>query len=240
MDPVTFSALYMGRPTPDDGTFFKAADLIEYDHPSQLPQSLRMYGASDHAVSVKADRDYTVIGNVGVDEKDDIWVMPDLIWERIETFDTVEHLLRAFKRHKPLLWFLEDENISKSFGPFLRRRMAEEATYTAIQPMRVAVDKKTRARSIQGRAQMRKIHFPAFASWWPDAKAQMLRFPAGANDDFVDFMSLIGQGLDSLTRASPFVEKSDNVVRIGSMEWTLRKTLKRGKVEPRQNNVAGW
>ena len=45
---------------------------------------------------------------------------------------------------------LELSGISKSFGPFLRKRMQEERVYTAIDDVPVAKDKKTRARSIQG------------------------------------------------------------------------------------------
>ena len=33
---------------------------------------------------------------------------------------------------------------------------------------------------------MRMVHFPAFTRWWPDAQDQILKFPHGAKDDFVD------------------------------------------------------
>jgi hypothetical protein len=64
MDPYTFNSLYMGSPAPDDGDYFKKEQLVEYDV-HDLPTNLRKYGASDHAVSAKARRDYTVIGCVG-------------------------------------------------------------------------------------------------------------------------------------------------------------------------------
>ncbi len=239
MDSQTFGALYMGKPTPDDGVFFKAQDLIEYD-PEELPANLRKYSASDHAVSKKADRDYTVIGTVGIDEQGTIWVLPDLFWQQVETNETVEEILRQMKIHKPTLWWMEDELISKSFGPFLRERMQQEKIYRPIAPVRPSADKKTRARSMQGLTQLRRVRFPRFASWWPDAKAQMLRFPMGANDDFVDFMAHIGLGLDSEVSAFPTKSSSSNVVEVGSPVWVLKQAEARAKSEMRKNATAGW
>src|SRR3546814_4215087 len=110
-----------------------------------------MYGASDYAVSEKQERDSTVLGIVGVDERDDIWVLPDLVWDQMETDRTVEEMVRAMRDHDPELWWMENELISKSFGPFLRKRMDEEKVYTQIDPVTPSKDKRERARSTQGR-----------------------------------------------------------------------------------------
>lgn len=85
-----------------------------------LPKNLRKYGASDHAVSAKQTADSTVVGCVGVDEDDNIWVLPDVVWAKMETDVTVDNLIMQMKTHQPDLWWLENELISKSFGPFLK------------------------------------------------------------------------------------------------------------------------
>src|SRR3546814_17108705 len=100
LNPRTFQALYMGRPTPDDGEFFKADWLIEYDR-DELPVNLRKYGASDHAVSEKQENDPTVLGCIGVDTDDTIWVLPDVVWDRMETARTDEELLMQMKLPRP-------------------------------------------------------------------------------------------------------------------------------------------
>src|SRR3546814_897247 len=128
LDPLGFGALYLGKPTPDDGYYFRKEHISEYDR-GDLPTNLRLYGASDHAVSEKQERDSTVLGIVGVDERDDIWVLPDLVWDQMETDRTVEEMVRAMRDHDPELWWMENELISKSFGPFLRKRMDEEKVY---------------------------------------------------------------------------------------------------------------
>ena len=85
-DPRGFAALYQGRPGPKDGAFFKSDDIVTYNKMDDVPafHKLRFYGASDHAVSVAKSADKTCLLIAAVDEKDHIWIMPDLVWERLE------------------------------------------------------------------------------------------------------------------------------------------------------------
>lgn len=239
LDKRGFGALRMGQPSPEDGEYFQAVDLVEYHDPKELPTNLRKYGASDHAVSEKQRADLSVIGCVGVDEADDIWVLPDIVWDRMQTDRTVEELLAQFKAHRPLLWWMESELISKSFGPFLYKRMHEERIYLTIDPVTVHKDKSTRARAIQGRMRMRKVHFPAFAPWWADARNQILKFPYGTHDDFVDWLAHIGQGLVKEVAASRPAAK-DNVVTVGSIQWILAQTKLKERRAAEKKAVAGW
>lgn len=237
-DARTFNALYMGRPTAEDGEYFKKDWLLEYEA-DELPENLKIYGASDHAVSTKQGRDYTVAGCVGIDEKDDIWVLPDVVWDRMETDKTVEEMLFQFKKHRPLLWWMEDELISKSFGPFLHKRMTEERIYVTIDTVRPVKDKATRARAIQGRMSMRKVHFPRFAPWYADARSQILRFPFGANDDFVDWLSHIGLGLMK-ERSPRGVAANENDDAVGTIGWIMKSAKKRALTEQYKKAMAGW
>lgn len=237
-DPQGFSALRMGRPTPEGGSYFREQDIVEYER-HELPERLRKYGASDHAVSTKQSRDSTVLGCVGIDEQDDIWVLPDIVWERMETDQTVEEMLTQFRVHKPLMWWMESELISKSFGPFLFKRMREERIYTAVDEVTVSKDKPTRARAIQGRMRMRKVRLPRFAPWYQEARAQLLRFPNGAHDDFVDWLSHIGMGLTkevAMSREAP----QEAGPPVGSIPWIMKKSLERARTDQRRKEVVGW
>lgn len=220
-DPRSFSALVMGSPTPDDGMYFTDDMIVEYHSPDKIPHNLKKYSASDHAVSEKQQRDKTVIGTVGVDEEDNIWILPDLVWDQMETDRTVEELLMSFRKHTPSCHWLESELISKSFGPFLRKRMIEERIYTLIDPVVPSKDKMTRARSIQGRMSMRKVFFPAFAPWYTDARNQLLKFPYAANDDFVDWLAWIGLGLVKELAASSYRPPKNNIPKTGTAAWVI-------------------
>lgn len=240
MDPRTFNALYMGKPTADDGEYFKESMIVEYG-PDELPPlaSLKIYGASDHAVTAKQERDPNVLGCVGVDDNEDIWILPDLVWRRMQTDAVVEELLRLFKDYRPQLWWMESELISKSFGPFLHKRMTEERVYVTIDQVVPSKDKQTRARAIQGRMSMGKVRFPRFAPWFADARREMLQFPYGAHDDFVDWLSHVGMGLVK-ARGTRIAPANQNSARTGSIEWIMQSALKRAREEQRMKAVEGW
>lgn len=240
MDSAGFGALYMGQPTPDDGDFFKSDWLVEYDA-HELPDNLEKYGASDHAVSMKADRDPTVLGCAGVDEDDVLWVLPDVVWDRMQTDRTVEEIILQMKTHKPFYWWMESELISKSFGPFLYKQMSDQQVYVPIDEVTVSKDKMTRARAIQGRLAMKKVRFPRFAPWWQDAKKELLRFPNATHDDFVDWLAHMGLGLLKQHKPSTKVYKdANNVVRTGSIEWILAQTRRAAETERKKKATAGW
>jgi predicted phage terminase large subunit-like protein len=201
-DPRGFSALYQGRPSPETGAFFKAEWLKTYN-PSQLPKGLRYYCSSDHAVSIKQGADKTVLMSVGVDEDDNIYVLPDTVVRRMEAASQVEAMLTLIRNRRPLFWWAERSQISKSLGPFLRKRMLEEGTFCSIVEVTPVLDKQSRAQSIQGRMSMGKVFFPAHATWWSEARDQILKFPHDSHDDFVDSLAYIGLGLGLQTSFKP-------------------------------------
>jgi phage terminase large subunit-like protein len=197
-EPDTFNALVLGKPGSEDGDYFKAEWIDPFTYSEEeLParEFLEVYAASDHAVSLKAHRDYTVLGSVGLDEEKTIWVLPDLVWERMDTKRAVEEMIAMMIRNNPFYWWMESENISKSFGPFLFTEMEARERLRADRRSQGVRRQAHPGASIQGRMSMKKVRFPRFAPWFQDARAQMLRFDKGANDDFVDFMAHIGLGL---------------------------------------------
>lgn len=238
-DAKVFGALYLGQPTPEDGEYFKESYIVPYHSPGELPKNLRKYGASDHAVSEKQAADPTVLGCVGVDEQGDIWVLDDVVMRRMETDVTVDELLHQFTTHNPQLWWMESELISKSFGPFLKKLMHEKRIYTTLDPVTPAKDKMTRARAIQGRMSHRRVHFPVYASWWPEAKAQLLKFPSATHDDFVDWLAHIGMGLLKEIPAT-ITQPPARVVEVGSPAWILAQTRLKARKDNAAKALSGW
>jgi predicted phage terminase large subunit-like protein len=238
LDPQGFSALNMGRPTPEEGDYFRAEWLVGYNR-DELPENLTIYGASDHGLGLRTQNDPSVIGCFGVDEDDDIWILADLVWERMQTDRIVEELIQKMEVHKPVAWFLEKENISKAFGPFLLKRMHETKTYTILDGTTPTKDKMTRARSMQGRMAMCKVHFPTFAPWWHNAKLELLTFPNGAHDDFCDFLAHIGLGILKFHRARSMLKEVNDLVS-GSIGWILRESSRKASGEKRRLGTTGW
>lgn len=240
-DPRGFMALYQGRPTPEDGTFFRAEMLHEYHSKNQRPpdEELRFYCASDHAVSTAQERDKTCLLPFGVDKNDTIWIMEDVLWGRYPTDRVVDEMCKLMRKYKPMFWFGEKGPISKSIGPFLRKRMVETKSYCAIDEIPPLGDKLSRAQSMLGRMSMGKVMFPAFAHWWPEARAEILKFPSAAHDDFVDALSMMGLGL--LKQMRPRGKQADEPQsKFGTGAW-LHDMRKREKMKSEAARArAGW
>lgn len=238
-DPVGFSALYQCSPAPPEGIMFTKECLRTYTR-DQLPSNLRIYMASDHAVSEKQKRDKNCIIAAGVDEDDNLWILPDIFWKQATADMVVEGMLNMIVTHKPLIWWAEAGAIGKSLGPFLRKRMQEESTYCAIHEVHPGGDKLTRAQAIHGRAMMGKVLFPSFAPWWTEAKDELMKFPTGTHDDFVDALGHLGRGLSTMSRASEQRPNTDKKApKVGTLAWVKEQSNRQARRE-RAQNLNGW
>jgi predicted phage terminase large subunit-like protein len=223
LDPLGFEALYQQRPSLLDGDMFRREDIMFYGPGTgkDLPENLRYYAASDHAVGTGQRNDPSCFGKVGVDENGDIFILPDLVWRKMPTDQAVEAMLAMCRgKTAPLLWWAEKGHISKSIGPFLRKRMLETGTYINIREVTPVADKAQRAQSIAARVAMRKVYFPRHAPWAEKAINELMAFPNGTNDDFVDFLAWIGLGLQSqFAPSNSSAKKKADKPEFGSLAW---------------------
>lgn len=195
--PRHWAALYQQRPAPDEGNYYKREWFRYYD---EKPTHLRIYGASDYAVT-EGSGDWTVHIVVGVDPHDNIYVLD--LWRGQTASDKwIGAWLDLVRQHKPMMWVEEQGQIIKSIGPFMDKRMREERVYCRREQVASAADKPTRSRSIQARTSMGKVYLPSKAPWLSDFTSELLTFPAGKHDDMVDAFGLIGRMLDDLVPAS--------------------------------------
>ena len=98
-------------------------------------------------------------------------------------------------QHNPACWFGESGVIRRAIEPFMIRRMNERKAFCRIEWLASISDKESRARGFQGLSSMGKVFLPKSAQWKDHVVNQLLRFPAGKNDDAVDVCSLVGRGL---------------------------------------------
>lgn len=219
LDPLGFAALYQQRPSLLDGDLYKRENIRFYK-PDELPADLRIYGASDHAVATGQRNDFTVLLKFGVDKQSNIYLL-ECFWQKAKSDVVVEALLTMGRGDsKPLVWWAEKGHISKAIGPFLRKRMLETGVYMNIREITPSQDKATRAQSMIGRVAMGKLFFPIGPTWTEKAISQMMAFPNGAHDDFVDTLSLIGLGMQSqFAPAANSDKKIADKPAFGTLAW---------------------
>jgi predicted phage terminase large subunit-like protein len=195
-----WSALYLQKPAPEDGTFFRADWFKPYRF-GDLPDkaTLSIYGASDFAVS-EAKGDYTVHVVVGLDSRGNMWLL-DMWREQASSDKWVESWCDLVLKWKPLAWASEKGPIDSGVGPFLTQRAMERKACCTIEKFTTAIgNKEIRAQSIRGKMALEGLLVPEYASWWPDFRRELLSFPAGKHDDQVDAMAWVGLLLDEMVR----------------------------------------
>lgn len=202
------AGLYQQSPRPEDGNYFRLSWLQGYE-PQDLPKDLRIYAASDHACT-DGDGDSTVFIFGGWDGRR-LWILPTCWWETADTGTVVKAMLRIGGRLEPLTWWAEKGHISKSIGPFLRDQMQESGIYLRVQEVTPARAKDVRARCSQGMCELGQVMFPKFAPWWGDAEDQLLTFPGGTHDDWVDAFAHLCRGVFSMVQPDVVrLEPSEN------------------------------
>lgn len=195
----TWNALYQQRPAPESGDFFQADWLKPY---TKMPprDTLNIYGASDYAVTADGG-DYTVHVVVGVDSDHHIYLLD--LWRAQAAADKwIEALCDLIERWRPLGWAEETGQIKAGIGPFLVEALRRRQLYVVRAQFPARGDKRTRAQSIRGRMAMDGLYVPTNAPWYPYFKKELMSFDAGAHDDCVDALGLIGQVLDKMIHGS--------------------------------------
>ena len=200
--PRTWASLYQQRPTPDSGGQFERDWFGWYD---ETPKNLRVYGASDYAVtelSLDTNPDYTEHGVFGVDEAANIYVLD--WWSGQKPPDvTVGAFISLGKQWSPTQWFDEAGVIRRALEPLRTRLMQEAGKWIAVDYLPSVADKVARVASIRGRASAGKILFPRGRSWVPRVIDQLCSFPFARYDDAVDVFGNLGRGLDKIVAAYP-------------------------------------
>ena len=193
--PMMWAALYQQRPAPEEGDYFRAEWLRPYDIAPD-PRTLRVYGASDYAVTADGG-DYTVHGVVGVDPAGRMYLL-DLWREQAASDAWIEAFCDLVRRWKPIEWAEETGQIRAGVGPFLERRMRERQAFVLRRQFPTRGDKAVRAQSIRGRMAMDGLYVPHGAAWFPALRSELLSCWAGKHDDQADMLGLIGQLLDKI------------------------------------------
>ena len=182
--PRDWSALYQQNPVADDGDYFKQEDFQWYRQQDIPPlEEMNFYTAWDLAIGQKEQNDFTVGITVGVDRKDNIWVV-DIQRGRWRTLEIIEKMLEVQRVWQARLIGIERGHILMTMGPILEKRIRETRTMMPIEELKPGrQDKIARARPIQARMQQKRVFFRKHCDATMALYAEMMRFPNGAHDD---------------------------------------------------------
>jgi predicted phage terminase large subunit-like protein len=195
-----YSQEYLNYPIDDTIAYFKQKDLLPItEEDRKLP--LRYYITADLAISEKETADYSVFMVGGVDEYRRIHIK-EVIRERLDGREIVDTIMALDNMYKPLAFGIEEMQVSKAIGPFLREEMIRQNVFPNVILMKTMnKDKHMRARSIQGRVRARTVKIEKEADWFPAFEDEVTKFPRTRNDDQVDAFAYLGLLLDKVVEA---------------------------------------
>jgi predicted phage terminase large subunit-like protein len=136
----------------------------------------------------------------------------NVIRERLDGREIVDLLISLQRAYNPEIIGIEEMQVSKSIGPFLREEMHKTGVYINIYPLKHGnKDKLSRTRSIQARMRTHSVTFDKDGEWYQTFEDELTRFPRDAHDDQVDAFAYLGLLLDKLVEA-PTKEEYDEEV----------------------------
>lgn len=208
MIPRDWSALYQQNPTPTDGDLFKAKD-IHYYNIRDRPDNLYWYLVVDPAVSKASHADPALVWPFGVDSNNTMWFDYDIIHGRIGADALPTVILDAAERHNVLAIIFEGGQIYRSLEPVIKTMMNERNRFFQIIDLKNPTqDKVLRSASARARMAQGKIRVPNCPQMREKGTPELLKFPNGRHDEFVDCLghgcnSLESQILPSPAKSSP-------------------------------------
>lgn len=204
-----YSQEYLNYPLDESVAFFKKPDFLAINK-EEKNVPLHYYVSVDLAISEEQKADYSVFVIAGVDENKMIHVK-NIIRERMDGREIVDTLLMIQRLYEPQAVGIEEMQVSKAIGPFLREEMIKHNVFLSLIPLKHGgKDKLTRARSIQARMRAKGVKFAKEEDWYHNFENECLTFPRGKHDDQVDAFAYLGMMLDKLVEAPTKEEQEDD------------------------------
>jgi predicted phage terminase large subunit-like protein len=229
--PDVYSQEFLNEPIDESIAFYKKADMIGL-HGEEKKQRLNYYITADLAISEKETADYTVFLVAGVDENKMIQVR-NVIRGRMDGREIVDMILTLQKQYQPELFGIEEMQVSRAIGPFLREEMIKTGVYPNLYLLQhKGKDKMARARSMQARLRAHTVRFDKSGDWYAQFEEELSKFPRSTRDDQVDAFSYLGLMLDSLVEAPTQAEQEDE-----EYEYELRNS---GWSDSGRNAITGY
>lgn len=199
--PRDFMSMYQQRPRSLEGDEFKREYLMYYERtPEEVRRGLVVYILVDAASSKKKTSDYTAMAVIGLGADGNNYLL-DGIRDRLKLSERAEMLMALHRKWRPR--FVGYEQYGQMADIEHMQSVMEQDNYRfPITPLGGKMRKEERIRRMLPDLEKGKWFFPK-ELWKRDTnkklvdvidmmiEQEMLAFPVGKNDDFIDAMSRI-------------------------------------------------
>ena len=208
--PDVYSMEYLNVPIDETLAYFKKADFLPITkEDKELP--LKYYITADLAIAQTETADFSVFVIAGVDERKRIHIK-DVVRQRLDGREIVDTILALQRQYEPEALGIEEMQVSKAIGPFLREEMLATNTFpNLIKLKHGGKDKIARSRAMQGRMRAHGVRFNKEGDFYPTFEDEVISFPRAKHDDQVDAFSYLGLLLDIMIEAPTKEEQEDEL-----------------------------
>ncbi len=220
-----YSAQYDLNPIPTSLQTFREADIRFYE---EAPENLTIYMACDPSLTEeeKAKGDYTAIAVVGIDDKND-WYILDLINEHLSPDQINQKLFELYRYWGTLVIGIESVAFSKLLKPAFEKYVWAKGFNPRVEELKSGGrSKELRIKSLQPLFEQHKIFMPKPDFINNDVYAklyeQLLHFPKSKFNDLVDSLAYINSLAQYKTEKKPMTEIEQRL--------TQRKKKEREKI----------
>jgi len=190
---------YLNDPIDQTTAYFRKGDFLPMRE-EDFQRFKTFYCSGDLAITANKRSAFTALGAGGMDS-DGILHLEDVRRGRWDSLEISDEIFSLAKRFDPDTFRLEAENIQRSIGPYLYKRMDDEQAYINIDAKPPTKDKLARAQSIRARMRAGKVRFNKEAEWYADFEEELLHFPKWPYKDQVDMFAWMGLMLDEMVEA---------------------------------------
>jgi len=198
---------YLNDPIDQTTAYFHKDDFLPMTT-EDFQRFKTFYAAGDLAITENKRSAFTALGVGGMDS-DGTLHLEDVRRGRWDSLQISDEIFSLARRYEPDTFRLESENIQRSIGPFLFKRMDDEQFYINLDAKPPTKDKLARAQSIRARMRAGKVRFNKEADWYADFEEELLHFPKWPYKDQVDMFAWLGLMLDSMSEAPTDEEYAD-------------------------------
>jgi predicted phage terminase large subunit-like protein len=210
--PDVYSMEYLNIPIDERVAYFKRKDFVPCTEEDKKVK-LNYYITADLAISESEQADYSVFVVGGMDENRTLHIK-EVIRERLDGREIVDTILTLEHLYKPEAFGIEEMQVSKAIGPFLREEMVKTGIFPNLVKLKHGgKDKISRARSIQARVRANGVKFNKAGDWYQDFENELCTFPRAKHDDQVDAFAYLGMLLDSMVEAPTREEEEEEEYR---------------------------
>lgn len=225
--PYVWSALYQGRPSPEQGMLFEKRWFAYFeeerghfiaDRIRTPAETLHRFVTVDPAWSKKTSADYSALMAWGLDRLNNRLFLLDVVRKRLSAPEIERELRDLMERKGAAIAYIEAQNLKLEQMEVLRR------SGIPMREVQVNTDKVSRFIPVQAHAARGALLFRQGAPWLADLERELLEFgPSCDHDDQADAISAAVKVANEFAGRRGLIEAPDAAPRPPGLMPTLKR-----------------